>query len=108
MEIVELFFLLQFLGVLVILVSKVWNVMNEGRVVDVKVSFLTFAGYFLCWGIGFVTWTGDVENLQLFQLFRLEGWFIALNVVLFVAELFFHIKERAKSVIEPYKANQRV
>ena len=111
MALYETIFLLQFLLALTILGVKLYNLFSKGKIYDLRVSLMLFIGYFIIYAIGFVVMVLNYSNLLILQLFQLEQWFISLNIVFLIAELFFlfmqeHDKEQTPQ--RPYYANQKV
>ena len=98
----DMFFLLQFIVIIVIILVKLYNVMSLGETYDIRISILLFIGYFIAYGVAFVVFLLDPEELLYLQLFRLESWLIVLNVVFLMAELFFNFKRQG---LTPIKAN---
>lgn len=106
MNIYEVMFMLQLLGVLFIVGSKVYNVMRLGDVINIVWSFLSFIAYFICWGIAAVVFMANPETLFYLMMFKFETWFMLLVVILFLAELFFLWKIIGLKPVEPYNAQE--
>lgn len=109
-EFYQTLFLLQFVLAFGILVTKLFNLMLKAKLYSIAISILLFIGYFFLYVIGFLTILINPTDLLLVQLFQLETWVISLNVIFFLAEIFFlflldHEKESFGK--EPYFANRR-
>lgn len=95
MNVTEVFFLLSFLAMIGILFAKLYNVFSAGLWYDARAAILSFIGYFIAYGVAFVCLLTSFETAIYGSLFRLVSWLILLNVVLFVAEVFFLWRDAA-------------
>lgn len=100
----EVLFFIGFFGVLCLAGYKFYNVISAGKVYDFRIAIMTFLGYFLAWLLCLMPVLGDPTNIMMFQLFKLTNWLMLLNVLFFIAELFFNLEVISKPSIKPFKA----
>lgn len=104
-EFIDLMFLFQFFVIIILFVIKLYNVISysskkkkeggESNPLSMKVSFLVFIGFLLFYGIGFVTTLIGVDNVLMYQLFRLETFLLLPVVLFFIIELFMYLRDIA-------------
>lgn len=103
MDIYEIMFLLQFLAYFGIIGYKIFNLMTnpfisaEDKTKNIALAVLLFAGMLLAYGVGFVVSLLKVEVLVYSQLFQLQSWTLLIGVIVFISQLFFLMKDIAKS-----------
>jgi len=94
MNIYEVFFLMQFLIAVGLLLLKFYNLMRPADNYTIEKAIITFIGYFLAYGVGFVVLLANAGEEVLYSLlFRLETWFIGLIVLFFIIEVIYLLKE---------------
>jgi hypothetical protein len=91
----DVFFLIQFIAFLAIIMAKFINVLSGGKLYQVTdegyngiYAFVFFIGGLITWAIGFVTLLVDPTILTL-SLFRLETWLLPLHFVFLIIELIY-------------------
>lgn len=105
MNIYDIFFILQFIFLLLLIGYKTYNVVYVGKKASIQLVLLSFVSFFITWLVGLIVLLLDRE-LVYSVLFRLESWLIVPFVMLFIIELFFIIRDRAISPIQ--KQNSRL
>ena len=106
MNIVHAFFMVSFLVSVSILLCKVYNLLSVGEWYDVRTGFMLFIGYLIAWLVSMVCVLMDLTTPILNTLFKLQTWFILINVIALIAELFLLAKVLTQPAIKPYMSNQ--
>jgi len=102
MNTLSVFFMLQFVVFIIITLYKVYNLMSNWEVYDLKMGFILFLSIALCFGVGLVTSILSVDTVLFFSLISLETWFFLPHVFFLVFEIFGHVKLKQKQVIKHY------
>lgn len=103
----DVFFTLQFLVAITILVAKIINVSSNGETYQFKWAALGFGGYLLAWLLGFIAFASDLEIVLYAALFQLESWLMVLVLVLFVVEIFFLLRDLSTGKIKPQMSREQ-
>lgn len=107
-DIIEVFFILQFFVVVGIIIAKLINVMTAGKFYqkefdksgkekcNITLPFVLFFLYNIFYAIGFISF---MNNPTIFtsMLFQLETFFISLNMLFLIIELFLFYKIEVSS-----------
>jgi len=105
MNLYEWLFIVQLLALIVISILKLYNLMNSGEWYDFKISILLFIGFFLFWAIGFVVLNLDHNSGLIYAvIFRIENFLLLLNVLFFITEIIFLVRDSLKKSIKAYKS----
>jgi hypothetical protein len=96
------FFVLSMIGVTL---YRVYNLMRGGKLYDLPVGFILFAGVALVWFIGLVVVLTNPETILYIALFRLGTGFLVFNALFLFAEVFFALRDKATKTIEAYHAS---
>jgi len=106
MNVYEVFFLIQFLAIIVILGYKLFNVLSGGQYVDLRYAIMAFVGFFVFWGIGFFTLlTNPVMDAFYSVMFKFETYFIALNALFFFIEIVFYLRDRTTQEVRAHMSS---
>jgi hypothetical protein len=100
-------FLLQFLLVFIIIIAKLLNLMSAGKLYEFKYSILGFAMYFFFWGIGLIITIIEYDSVIYSAIQQLETYFILLNVVFFLGELFFLMSDTDTKQARPARNSRK-
>jgi hypothetical protein len=109
-NIYDLFFTVQFFIAIAILLYKLYNIMSECDIYDMRVSFILFIGYFLSYGIGAIvvmlhySQFGEVTLLY-HILWTLEGWLVLVNVLFLAIEIIFNFKTIGR-ITDAHRSNR--
>lgn len=98
------FFLLQFLVAVGITGFKVYNVFSSGEAYSFKAAVIMFLGYLVTWFVGLLLVLLEPEQLLFSMLYQLEVWLLSLNVLFFIIEIFFIVRDLAKSPVTAVKS----
>lgn len=98
------FFLLQFLIAIVITGFKLYNVFSSGEAFSFKASTLMFIGFLVTWFVGMLLVLLDPTQLLFSMLYQLEVWLLSLNVLFYIIEIFFVIRDLASSPVKAMKS----
>jgi hypothetical protein len=91
MTVEKIFFLLQFAICFLIFIAKVYNIMNSGKIYELKVGIILFVIWALCYGIGFLIKIVLYDNIALTALFTLQTALFMLSIAALIAEVIFNI-----------------
>ena len=95
MEFVDLIFLISFLSALGITGAKVYNISSVGKAYELRTGFLLFIGYLLSFGVSLVVVLHDAgTNLIYLSFYQLVVWFLVLNLLFMVVELFIYMSTK--------------
>lgn len=83
----DVLFLMQFIIVILILLFKLYNVMNLGSIYGIAGIILTTVGYLIAYIIGLVVLMLSPENILYGTLLNLETWAILLILGFVVMEI---------------------
>mgnify|MGYP001558605140 CR=1 FL=1 len=106
MDMYGLFFIIQLLVCVGIILAKVYNFMTFGKWYDMRISFILFIGYLFSYLLGLFVFFLDAEELLYLQIFRLESFLLALNVLFLFIEIIFYLKDTIKSPYKAYNATE--
>lgn len=96
----EVVFLLCFIFMVGITLSKVYNVMNAGEWYSIKISWVLLIGYILVWGVALITMMVDRGSELLFSiLMQMGNILLVMNFVLLVFEMFFTMRDESLSPV---------
>jgi len=93
----SMLFAIQFLIAIGIIIYKFYNVMSFGEEYDIKVSFVFFISFMLCWLVGLMVTLFNPEELILSQILKIENILFWLNTIFFIMEFIFFLGRSAKS-----------
>lgn len=96
MSIYDILLLISFFAAFAILFYKIYNILSECKIYDLRQSILLFCLYYLFYGIAFVSAMFSVaiapEKMILITLFDLLSWTQLLNIAFIFIELFYRFK----------------
>lgn len=98
-NIYSMLFAVQFFIAVAIVLYRIYNGMNLGKLYDIKVSFMLFIGYLLCWLVGLMITLFNPETLILSQILKIENIMFMLNTLFFIIEIFFWLDVWANKTI---------
>lgn len=107
MNIYDFMFIVGFITMILLILYKIYNVMNIGETFDLKKSFLFYAAfliaYFVCMAIFFIA----AERTIYMVLFRFSTAFVVMNTILMAIEVFLYIGKTARArIAQPYMAKE--
>lgn len=84
---IDMLFFVQFMGALICIGFPLYNIMSWSKpLFDLKVNFLFFIGYVICFFLSLTCVLIDPEKLIYHPILTLESWMILIEVVfLFIA-----------------------
>lgn len=93
MNIIETLFFIQFFLFLTIFFLKTYNLMQLGKFYDIKIAFLLLIGSIMFWGFGLLSVMLHLTNLNLSIFFKFETYFLILNGLFMMSEMFIYLKD---------------
>lgn len=106
MAIYDGMFIIAFLAMVIITFVKFYNALNVGKVYDIKIGFMLFAGYLIAWVTGFIVFAANPETLIYHMLFRLSSWLLGLNTLFILIELIINLRDTAEKQIGAYNSKE--
>lgn len=101
----ETIFIIQLIGLMIILGMKLYNIMNVGKAFDNTTVWLTFiAGIFL-YGLGMVASILSYEQNIFLQIFRYERLLLLLGAVLHFIEVIINLSATAQNTVTGQRRN---
>lgn len=107
MNIYEVFFILQFLIVIGIVLLELYNVMRVSTLYTLRIDFLLFIVFFISYLMGFIITMLNPTEYIYFLLLRVENIFIILNVLFFISSLLLKLSYLVKDAnkgVKPYNS----
>lgn len=95
-EATTIFFVIQFIIFMCCFLFKVYNIINFEDRYDLKTAVMTTIVGLMAFGIGLFTILTDFSNLTYVIMYRFEGFFVVLFILLFFIEVFINIKDMMK------------
>lgn len=102
-NIYEIMFTLQFIVALGITLLRIYNIFTRGEYMDLKGSIITFILFLFCYYTGLTVFLHQAETLIYLSLFRFEGSFLVVNLLLLFGELFYYLP----NIIKENKGNSK-
>lgn len=91
MNIYEVFFLVGFLCMAIMVIIKLYNVLKNCDWIEWQHSFLIFVGAFILWFITMVAAMSNVSNANIIGFLNFSTFLFRLIVLLSVVEFFLHL-----------------
>jgi len=104
MNLYETMFIMQFAILLILLLLKLYNIMNMGEIYSYKISVLTFIIALMMWLIGFLIFMLHPEILIYNVMFNFHTWLLPFHVLFFIIELILMFKNIGQP-IQAYRSN---
>jgi len=98
MTIIEILFLIQFIGIIGISFFKVYNLLSLGKIYNLKASFVLFALFFIMYVIGLCITLTDYTYAIYSILFLFECWLIPVQIFFLLGELAFNGMDEIQKV----------
>jgi hypothetical protein len=107
MNIGNIFFIIQLLGLLAIFGYNLYNVFSVGKTYDFKIVTLSFVFWFILYGIGLFTFILN-PTVQFYSvMFRLETMLTGLYVMLVIVQVIFLIKQSTAGVAQMFGSGKK-
>lgn len=105
-------FIFQFLVVILITLVKFYNILSgnkkaeEGKTFpyDIKISFILFAATLVLYGVGLMISIYMYDEYLYIILFQIERFILPVNILFFIIELIYRLKDTALKTIEAHKS----
>lgn len=108
MNIYDFLFIVLFLGLMGISLYKLFNLMSAGEVYDYRMTWILYIGFIMAWGGLLLILLLQPERLIYVTLFKFSTFFMGLNTLFLIAELFLGWnKQYGEERIEAYKPIKR-
>jgi len=121
MNVYDVVFVLQFLILIGITLTKFFNVLSydpnrkdeNGQPqlawYDLRMSWILFVSFFIVWFMGLMVWMVDPEELLWHALFKFENLFVIVNVLFLFIELLYYYNSRfgnkESDLVKPFMSN---
>jgi hypothetical protein len=94
MNLYELIAFFSLIMMMAIIFLKLYNLLNNGRVLSLPLIFLSGIGFFLFYALAFMLLLTSGEiNFFTIQLFRFQTWLVLFNIIFLVTELIFFFRD---------------
>lgn len=104
MNLYEVFFMLQFLIVIGIILLKLLNIMRVGSFYTFEMAVISFIGVIMAWGIGFVILLANAGADVIYSaIFHLESWLFPIVAIEFFIEIIFLMNTLVTGPKKAYK-----
>jgi len=87
MSIYDFLYIVAFLLMMAIFLTKIYNMFMVGKWYDLKIAFILYIVYVLALGVTFFITLINPTRLIYLVLFRLGSWLLAFNTLFLVIEL---------------------
>lgn len=104
MDIYEMMFLLAFIACIVVAMAKLYNLFQNGRWYTLQTGVLLFIVSLVSFVVAFLTWLNQPAVLLYMGLFSLLKLFMLIQVILFIVEIFFFMRDQAERPAEAYNS----
>lgn len=88
----ELIYILCIFGLIALLFSKFWNVLNMGRKMGIDLQIMVFVGSIILYVVALSITMLDYAELLYTTVTRLATFGISLMTILFIGEVILHFK----------------
>jgi len=99
-QLLEMIFVIQILGVIGLFLAKFYNILTVGKFYDIKIAWIIFISFLICWLAGLVVFLNEPEEIFFLIFFRVETILLGLMGIFIIFEHFFAIKENANKVAD--------
>ena len=106
-NVVEIFFIMQFLVAAIVTVLKILNLVSLGKMYDKKLGLLMFAAYIVAWFLALIVVLSDPKIIFYSMIFRFESLFVVVHVVFVFGELMLSAMDQATQGVRQGYRTQR-
>lgn len=102
MNIYDFLYIVMFMYITGAFLYKVYNIMNIGKIYNIKIGFVIFMGALISWLVMFISFSVYPERVIYHILFRLANNLIILHAISLIIEMFYEVSANTQKQIMPY------
>ena len=91
MNMIQLFFVMQFIIFFGIMLAQLYNVFNVGKWYTFQIAIILFIIQNVCYFVGVIAFLNGYQIMMISQLIRFEAWIYYIQWILFLAQILLYI-----------------